>query len=117
MIFPDPNQWLDGLEAAFTYCDADGVIRHMNTASIKTFSSADDADSLIGKNVQDCHPEPARLILDDLLKNPRLNAYTIEKNGQKKMIYQAPVMIDGNFYGIVEISLPLPDEIPHFFRK
>lgn len=113
----DPNLWLNGLQAAFTYCDADGIIQHMNAVSLKTFSSLEDGDSLVGTNVLDCHPEPARSKLLDLLEDPRLNVYTIEKNGRRKIIYQAPVMIAGQFSGIVEISLPIPDEFPHFIRQ
>ena len=113
----DPNLWLNGLQVAITYCDADGTIQYMNAASLKTFSTQEDGDRLVGTNVLDCHPEPARSKLMDLLENPRLNVYTIEKNGRRKMIYQAPVMVDGHFSGIVEISLPLPDDIPHFIRQ
>ena len=50
-------------------------------------------------------------------ENPELNAYTIEKNGIKKLIYQTPWFMDGKFSGLVEISLPLPEELPHFIRN
>jgi hypothetical protein len=46
-----------------------------------------------------------------------VNAYTIEKNGKKKMIYQTPWYSNGKYSGLVEISLPLPEELPHFIRK
>ena len=65
----------------------------------------------------DCHPEPGRSKLKDLIDHPRVNVYTIEKNGHKKLIYQAPVMDGENFMGIVEISLPIPNDIPHFIRS
>jgi len=71
---------------------------------------------LVGKSLLDCHPEPARSKLVSLLNSPRVNIYTIEKAGQKKMIYQSPWFEDGQFMGLIELSLPLPDDIPHFIR-
>jgi hypothetical protein len=109
-------EWEKEIGAAVTVCDPDGIILYMNDLSILTFEKSG-GKNLIGKNLLDCHPEPARSKLADLLVTPRLNAYTIEKNGRKKLIYQTPWYTDGNFSGLVEISLPLPEELPHFIRK
>lgn len=109
-------QWLEELKVAFTFSGEDGTIIYMNDAAATVFSN-DGGSELVGKNVLDCHPEPARAKLQDLFANPRVNAYTIQKAGKRKLIYQAPVFENGAFKGIVEISLPLPDEIPHFERK
>lgn len=46
----------------------------------------------------------------------RINSYTIEKGGAKKLIYQAPWYENGRYRGLVEVSLPLPDTLPHFVR-
>ncbi len=108
--------WMNGVNMSFTYCDAEGIIREMNTTASESFSKYG-GDSLIGESVLDCHPEPSRTKLEEMLKVPKLNVYTIEKNEQKKMIYQAPVMDGDRFVGIVEISLPLPDDMPHFIRS
>jgi hypothetical protein len=35
----------------------------------------------------------------------------------KKLIYQTPWMKDGAFAGLVEISLEIPFEMPHYLRK
>jgi len=78
--------------------------------------STDGGMELVGKSLLDCHPEPARSKLVSLLNSPRVNIYTIEKAGQKKMIYQSPWFEDGQFMGLIELSLPLPDDIPHFIR-
>ena len=51
-----------------------------------------------------------------LLKKKQLNVYTIEKNGIKKLIYQSPWYVKGEFAGFVELSLEIPFEIPHFIR-
>ncbi len=108
--------WVNELGAAITVCDKDGVILYMNNKSEVTFEKSS-GKNLIGKNLLDCHPIPARLLLDDLLHHPRVNVYTIEKNGVKKMIYQAPWFTDGTFSGLIEISLPIPETIPHFIRE
>jgi transcriptional regulator with PAS, ATPase and Fis domain len=108
--------WYDQFNAAVTICDLHGIILYMNKQSIIVFSK-DGGENLIGKSLLDCHPEPARSKLTALLENPRVNAYTIEKKGVRKMIYQAPWFNDGLLAGLVEISLPLPEEVPHFIRK
>lgn len=43
--------------------------------------------------------------------------YTIEKQGQKTLIYQAPWHQDGRYRGFIELSLELPAEMPHFVRQ
>jgi transcriptional regulator with PAS, ATPase and Fis domain len=109
-------EWEKEIGAAVTVCDPEGIILSMNDQSMEVFNKSGGKD-LIGKNLLDCHPEPARTKLVDLLQSPRVNAYTIEKNGKKKMIYQTPWYSNGKYSGLVEISLPLPEELPHFIRK
>lgn len=108
--------WAEQFNAAITVCDETGIILSMNQRAAATFSKDGGLD-LIGKNLLDCHPQPARAKLAELLKHPRVNVYTIEKNGQKKMIYQAPWFKSEKFAGLVEVSLPIPAEIPHFLRQ
>jgi transcriptional regulator with PAS, ATPase and Fis domain len=110
------KDWEKNFAAAITVCDAEGIILQMNEQSALVFQN-DGGYELIGKNALDCHPSPARSKMMDLMKTQQTNVYTIEKNGRKKMIYQSPWYEDGIFTGIVEISLPLPEEIPHFIRK
>ena len=108
--------WSDEINIAVTVCDTEGNIVYMNQRSAVTFAK-DGGFNLLGRNLMECHPEPARSKLVDLLENPRENVYTIEKHGQKKMIYQVPWYIAGGFAGLVEFALPLPPDIPHFIRK
>jgi len=42
--------------------------------------------------------------------------YTIQKSGVKKLIYQAPWFQEGKYAGFVELSLPIPETMPHFDR-
>ena len=108
--------WVHEFPGAVTVCDCDGVIVAMNDKSAHTFE-ADGGRALIGKNMLDCHPEPARTTLAGLLAEPRVNAYTIEKRGVRKLIYQAPWYEDGQYRGLVELSLELPAVLPHFVRQ
>lgn len=103
-------------EASFavTICDANGNILSMNDKSRATFA---DAGDLIGHSLLDCHPEPARSKLIGMLHNHNINAYTIEKNGQHKLIYQTPWFDNGNFGGYIELSIVLPEKMPHYVRK
>jgi transcriptional regulator with PAS, ATPase and Fis domain len=107
----DSINWARELPAAVTVCDRNGIILEMNDKAKSTFSG-----DLVGKNVLDCHPEPARTKLSELLATGKSNVYTIEKNGIKKLIYQSPWYRDGQFAGLVEISLELPASLPHFRR-
>ena len=92
---------------AVTICDKEGKILEMNDKSRKTFLKPGQED-LIGKNVLDCHPEPAHSLLADMLQNPRTNVYTIEKKGVKKLIYQTPWYVEGEFMGLSLIHISEP---------
>jgi len=110
------DEWVKDACVAVTVCDETGIILEMNGKARATFAKSGGGE-LIGKNLLDCHPPHARVKVEDLLKNPRTNAYTIEKNGLKKLIYQLPWHKDGKFAGLVELSMELPAEMPHFVRK
>ena len=110
------HEWIQEFPAAITVCDAEGIILEMNDRAAKTFA-ADGGRKLIGSNMLDCHPEPARTKTERLLSSRERNVYTIEKNGVKKMIYQSPWFKNGEYAGFVELSLEIPfGEIPHFVR-
>jgi transcriptional regulator with PAS, ATPase and Fis domain len=110
------DDWSREFPAAITVCDETGVILSMNRAAGETFKR-DGGGSLVGKNVLDCHPEPSRSMLADMLKNPRANTYTVEKGKVKKLIHQAPWYKDGRFAGLVELAIVLPENLPHHVRK
>jgi len=111
-----PPDWTMNFPAAITVCDPDGIILEMNAQSAQVFA-ADGGRLLIGKNLLDCHPEPARTKTQRLLASHEVNAYTIEKNGVKKLVYQAPWFKDGAYAGLVELSIQIPFELPHFLRS
>ncbi|MEW6030783.1 MAG: diguanylate cyclase [Chloroflexota bacterium] len=110
------NEWVKEFPASITVCDEEGIILEMNDRSAQTFED-DGGRKLIGSNVLDCHPEPARTKTERLLAAQIKNVYTIEKNGVKKLIYQSPWYKDGKYAGFVEIALEIPWELPHFVRS
>ncbi len=109
------SEWTRELPAAITVCDATGTILAMNDRAQATFA-ADGGAALIGRKLQDCHPPRARAILEELLVSGRPNHYTIRKAGQRKIIHQLPWYQDGALAGLVELSIPIPDELPEFDR-
>ena len=113
MSTPD---WIQQFPASITICDRDGVLLEMNDRAAEVFA-ADGGRELIGRNMLDCHPEPARSKTQRLLETQATNVYTIEKHGVKKLIYQAPWYADGEFAGLVELAIELPSELPHFVRS
>ncbi len=110
------HEWIKEFPGSVTVCDAKGIILEMNDKAAKTFEK-DGGFALIGKNILDCHPEPARTKTERLLAKKEKNVYTIEKNGIKKLIFQSPWFKDGKYAGFVELSLEIPFEMPHFIRS
>ena len=110
------HEWIKEFPAAVTVCDQNGILLEMNDKAARGFES-DGGYGLIGSNMLDCHPEPARSKADRLLAAMQKNVYTIEKKGVKKLIYQSPWFEDGKYSGFVELSLEIPFELPHFIRS
>ncbi len=108
--------WIEEFPAAITVTDAEGTILAMNRRSCETFA-AEGGAALMGSSILACHPEPARSKLTALFKRRSPNSYTIRKGGRKKVIHQIPWYRDGAFAGFVEVTIPIPDELPHFDRE
>jgi len=107
--------WVKELPASITVCDTSGTVLEMNDRSRQTFAS-DGGGALIGTNLLDCHTGPSRERLADLLATGSTNCYTIEKAGIKKLIFQTPWFAEGKYRGLVEISIQIPEQMPHFIR-
>ena len=110
IMIPD---WAKEMNCAVTVCDKNGVILYMNDKAKETFAKHGD---LIGKSLIPCHNENSRAIIADLIKTGGTNSYTIFKNGLKKMIYQTAWKENGEVAGLVEISMVIPEEMPHYIR-
>jgi transcriptional regulator with PAS, ATPase and Fis domain len=109
------GSWLEEFPGAITVCDARGIILEMNARAAQVFQDQG-GKTLIGRNLLDCHPEPSRTKTQRLLATGERNVYTIEKGGVRKLVYQAPWYANGVFAGLVELSLELPETLPHFVR-
>ncbi len=110
------SNWSDEFEGSVTVCNCDGIITYMNQTSRNLFSKYGGA-KLIGTSLIECHPEPSRSKLIEMLKEPSTNIYTIEKKGVKKIIHQSPLYEKGVFSGVIEISMEVPLDLPHFVRE
>ena len=109
------HSWVQEFPGAITVCDRHGVILEMNDRARKVFEK-DGGAALIGSNLLDCHPEPARTRLRELMDSRQANIYTIEKGGIRKLIHQTPWHKDGQYCGFVEIAFEIPFQMPHFIR-
>ncbi len=109
------HAWVDEFPGSIIVCDPQGIVLEMNKKAELQYAE-DGGRELIGRNALNCHPERARAIMAEMLENQRTNIYTIEKRGQKKLIYQTPWYQDGVYAGFMEISLVIPVEMPHFVR-
>jgi len=107
--------WIKESPVSVTVCDTRGMILDMNDKAVETFQK-DGGRALIGKNVMDCHPEPSKSQLKEMLKTQSTNCYTIESGGKRKLIYQVPWYEHHEFRGLVELSFEIPSEVPHFIR-
>jgi transcriptional regulator with PAS, ATPase and Fis domain len=107
--------WVKEFPGAVTVCDSKGIILEMNDRAERSFQDQG-GEKLIGTNLLDCHPEDARAKLKQLMDTQQVNVYTTEKEGVRKFIYQSPWYIDGEYSGFVEISMEIPERIPHIVR-
>jgi len=103
------------LPFAITVCDTNAIILYMNDRSINTFQKYG-GEAIIGTSLFLYHHGASAIKLKELLDTATKNAYTIEKNGVKKLIYQSPWYKDEKFAGLIELSLEIPMEMPHFVR-
>ena len=101
--------WAEDTNCAITACDTEGVVIFMNKQSILVNGD------MRGKNMLPCHNERSRGIIDRLIKEGGTNAYTIDKKGVRKMIYQTAWRHeDGSGGGLLAISMPIPAQMPHY---
>lgn len=106
--------YFDHFESAVTICDREARVVYMNEKSRATFGGRD----LVGQSLFDCHQQRSSELIRELLSSGRSNTYTIEKKGLKKLIHQAPWRdASGAVAGLIEISIVLPENMPHHVRS
>ncbi len=108
--------WADELGVAITVSDTGGKILYMNGKSASTFAKQG-GRALVGSNLSSCHKSESWHKILQIIETEKPNCYTIEKNGVKKMIFQAPWFREGTVAGLVELSFEIPFEMDHFVRS
>ena len=101
------------LNMAITISAKDGEILYQNDSSIEVNGDAR------GRDLMKCHNERSQQIIRHLLDDAATNVYTISKKGKKKLIYQTPWYEDDAKQvvgGLIEFSIILPEEMPHYDR-
>lgn len=106
----DVNDFFQTVKVSITVSDREGKLVYMNDASQAVFGDK------VGQNMMPCHQARSQEIIRQLLENGETHAYTIEKGEVHKMIYQAPWYKDGEVAGLVEFSMVIPAEMPHYVR-
>lgn len=107
--------WIHHFPHAITVADREGIVVAMNKAAQETFA-AQGGEKVIGTSLYLYHKPQSIEKIKHMLATGENNVYTISKAGQKKLIIQQPYLVDGEVAGIVEISLKIPAEIPHYDR-
>ncbi len=107
--------WATEFPGAVTVSGKDGSILYLNDKAARTFE-AQGGRELVGKDLMSCHNEKSKTAIRRIMETEEPNVYTIEKKGVRKLIYQAPWYESGELAGLVELSLEIPAEMPHFKR-
>ncbi len=109
------EDWMEEFPGAVTVSDRDHIIVYLNAKAAKTLA-AEGGKDLIGRNLMACHKHRSIDIIERIFRTGEPNAYTIEKKGVRKFIYQAPWRKGGEVAGLVELSMEIPFDLPHFVR-
>lgn len=109
-------EFIEKLDGNVIVCDENATVIYMNERAIANYAK-DGGAAIIGQNLMDCHGEASRQKIREIMETHQKNVYTIEKRGKKKIIYQAPWMEGETFKGIVEFSLEIPFDMPHYIRE
>jgi DUF438 domain-containing protein len=107
MMIPD---WTKEFPASIEICDKNGQLIYLNDKALKIFEK-DGGDKLIGTDIKACHPEESRNKLEQMLKDGSANCYIVAKKEMKKFVYQAPWFRDGEYMGLVEMIIEIPQDI------
>lgn len=102
--------WAKEMDCAITVCDKEGIVLYQNEKSIVTNGD------VLNQNLFGCHNPRSQEIIRRLINEGAINTYTISKKGQKKLIHQAPWRENGEVAGLVEFSIVIPEEMPHYIR-
>jgi len=104
------KDFFESVDVATTVCDLDGNVIYQNQRAKQVLGDA------CGRNLKECHQPASWAKIVEMLSHGSSNAYTIEKGGLRKLIYQTPWYDNGTVAGLVEYSIILPENMPHKVR-
>jgi len=110
------HPWFKENPVGITVCDLEGIIIDMNEKSAQIFQKYGGL-SLLGKSLFDCHQAHSQAKIREIMETGVSNSYTIQKNGLKKIIHQCPWYQEGKIAGLIEYSIEIPEDMPHFVRN
>ena len=110
------HQWVEEFPGEITVCDSMGKILELNRNAAESFRTQG-GKKLIGSNLMDCHPAPARSKLRRLMKNRQTNVYTVTKGRTREIVLQVPWYQRKKYRGFVEVSVKIRGKIPNVVRK
>ena len=109
-------EWIEKLDGSVIVSDLEGKVIYANETAERTFVKQGEPP-LLGRDLMGCHNDNSKKLLRNIMETRVKNVYTIEKRGRKKLIYQTPWIVDGELKGLVELSLEIPFDMPHFVRE
>ena len=104
------RDFFDNVAVAMTVCDLEGRVVYQNNRAIEALGDARE------HNLKECHKNSSWEKIQEMITQGSTNAYTIEKKGVRKLIYQTPWYDNGAVAGLVEYSIVLPPDMPHKVR-
>ncbi len=105
------RDFFDNVAVSMTVCDLEGKVVYQNKRAVEALGEAR------GHNLKECHQNSSWEKICAMIAEGSTNAYTIEKKGVRKLIYQTPwYEEDGRVAGLVEYSIVLPSDMPHKIR-
>lgn len=110
------GSWIEECSFPIKGCDKEGTLVFINARAAKNAEKAG-GKGLIGKSIFPCHKPESIEKFKKLVASGATNAYTIEKNGVKSLVYQTPWIEKGEVVGFVELTIPLPENMPHYVRS
>jgi transcriptional regulator with PAS, ATPase and Fis domain len=109
------EDWMEEFPGAVTVTDHELRITYVNAKAAAAFEK-EGGKNLVGSDLLACHKPRSNEIIKRILETGEPNVYTIEKKGVKKFIYQSPWREEGQIAGLVELSIEIPFDLPHFLR-
>ena len=115
------TDFFKGINIAVTVSDREGNVIYQNDSSIEVNGDAR------GRNLEQCHNPKSWEMICHMMEANVSNVYTISKKGKKKLIYQTPWYDESGEVtgerlevrepaGLVEFSIILPENMPHYDR-